>query len=116
MRSFADLSVLLYDLFDKEVSRHFTNTEEFTIHSLCTALFSHPIFALPDFTKPLLTESYALDTTVGNVIIYKHESIHKPIAFLSKSLTSIEKNSIIHSCDLFAIILCCRAGHPYIYG
>ena len=49
------------------------------MHSLCTALCSHPILALPDFTKPFCIESDASDTAVGGILTQEHASIHKPL-------------------------------------
>ena len=40
-----------------------------------------------DFTKPFCIESDAFDTAIGGVLTQEHASVHKPIAFLSKSLS-----------------------------
>ena len=84
------------------------------MHSLCTALCSHPVLALPDFTKPFHIESDASDTAVDGVLIQEHAFVHKPIAFFSKTLTSRQKNYSVHNCDMLAIATCCKAWSPYI--
>ena len=84
------------------------------MHSLCTSLYIHPALVLLDFTKPFQIESDAFDTAVGGVLTQEHASIHKPISFLSKTLTSSEKNYSIHDCKLFAIITYHQAWRPYI--
>ena len=58
--------------------------------SLCTALCSHPVLTLPNFTIPFRIESDASDTAVSSVLTREHASVHKPIALLSKTLTSSE--------------------------
>ena len=80
------------------------------MHSLCTALCSHPVFALPYFTKPFRIESDVSGTTVGGVLTQEHASIHKAIAFLSSTLTSSEQNcpSQRAACN------CCKTWRPYI--
>ena len=88
MHHFADIAAPLYALLFKEATWHWTDTEESAMHSLCTALCSHPVLALPDFTKPFHIESDASDTAVGGVLTQEHASVRKPIAFLSNTLTS----------------------------
>ena len=84
--------------------------------SLHTALCSHPVLALTDFTKPFHIEIYASDTAAGSVLTQKLTSIHKPIDFLRKSLNSSEQNYRVHNYELLAIVICCKAWHPYIDG
>ena len=79
------------------------------MRSLCTELCSHPVLALLGFTKPLSIESNASDTAVDSVLIEEHASGHKPIAFLSKTLTSSEQKYSVHDCELLAVITYCKA-------
>ena len=58
------------------------------MRSLCTALCSHPVLALPDFTKPFCIESDASDNAVGGILSQECISVHKPIAFFRKIFTS----------------------------
>ena len=98
--------------FEKEVYWHCSNAEKSSIRSLCTALCSHFVLALPDFTKPFYIESDASDNAVGSVLTQEHASIHKPIAFLSKTLTSSELNNSIQDCKVLEIVMYCKAWHP----
>ena len=84
--------------------------------SLCTALCSHPVLALPDFTKPFRIDSDPSNTAVGGLLTQKHASTHKPIAFLSKTLTISEQNYTVHDHELLTIVTCCKAQLPYIDG
>ena len=88
MCHFADIAAPFHALFYKEVTWHWTDTKESAMCSLCTALYSHPVLALPDFTKPFCIESNASDDAVGGITTLQHASIHKPIIFLSNILTS----------------------------
>ena len=86
------------------------------MHSQCTALCSNPVHALSDFTKPFCIESSAFDSAIGGVLTQEHASIHKPIAFLSKTLTKSERNYSVYDYKLLAIVTCCKAWCPYIDG
>ena len=82
--------------------------------SLCIALCSYPVFALPDFTKLFCIESDASDNAVGGVLTQEHVPDHKHIAFLSKTLTSCERNYSVHDYELLSIVTYCKAWCSYI--
>ena len=86
------------------------------MHSLYTALCSHLVLAIPDYTKPFHIESDAFDTAVGGILMQEHTSIHKPITFLSNTFIRSGQNYSIHGHELLAIITCCKAGRLYIDG
>ena len=67
MHHSADTSAHLYTLLYNEATWHWTDTEESAMCSLCTALCSHTVLALPDFTKPFQIGSDASETAVGDV-------------------------------------------------
>ena len=50
------------------------------MHSLHIVLWSHPVFALPNFTKPFQIEIDASDTGISSVFTQEHASVYKPIA------------------------------------
>ena len=84
--------------------------------SLCTALCSHTVLALPDFTKPFQIGSDASETAVGDVFAQQHAFFHKLIAFLSKTLSSSEQNCSVYDCELLVVITCCETWCQYIDG
>ena len=109
VHQFADISDPLYALLYKEAIWHWTNIVESAINSLCTALCSHPVLALLEYTKPFQIESDASDTAVSSVITQEHAYIHKHIAFLNNTSTNSEKKYSIHDCELFSIVTYCKA-------
>ena len=68
MRYFADIVAPLYALLYKEATWHLTDTEEFSMYSLCTELCKHPVFDLPDFTKQFQTEGDVFDTDIDGIL------------------------------------------------
>ena len=88
MHHFTDIAALFMLFFEKKLLFHWTYTEKYAMHSLCTALCYYFILDLPDFTQPFLIESDASNTTVGGVLTQEHTFFYKPIAFLRKALTS----------------------------
>ena len=90
VRHFADIAATLYGILCKKIPYHWTGTEKSAMRSLCTALCSHPVLSLPDFTKPFCIESNESETAAGSVLTQDHTSVHKPIAFLNKTLDRSE--------------------------
>ena len=86
------------------------------MHSLCTELCSHPVLALIDFIKPFHIESDVSETAVYSVLTREHAFIHKPIALLSKTLTSSKQKYTFHNHELLEIITYCKACCPNIEG
>ena len=109
---FAHLASPLYNLLKKDVKWTWTSTEEQAMRALCTALSSHPVLALPDFSIPFQVECDASDVAVGGVLTQNS----RPIAYLSKTLTSAEKNYSVHDRELLSIVTCCKAWRPYLDG
>ena len=68
------------------------------------------------YTKPFQTESNVSNNDVDGVFTQEHTYFHKLIAFLSKILTSSEKNYSFHDCELLVIIAYCKSWHHYIDG
>ena len=83
--------------------------------SLCTAFCSYPVLALTYFTKSFNIESDASDTGVGGVFIQEHASVHKLIAFLSKTLTSSE-TTVYTTISCLQSLLDAKLGAPALMG
>ena len=79
------------------------------MHSLFTGLCKHPIFYLEGFTKPFHSESDASNNAVGSVSTQEYAYFHKPIALLSKTFTSCERNYSVYDYKLFVISTYCKA-------
>ena len=109
---FTYISAPLYVLILKELTWHWTDTEESAMRSLCAALCSHPVLALPDFTKPFHIESDTSDTNVGGVLRQMNAFIHKPIDFLSNKLSNSERNYSVHGMNCLQLLLIAKLSTP----
>ena len=79
---FADLAAPFYNLLQQEATWHWTDTEEFAMHSLLTVLYKHPILALQGFTKPFQIERDASNTR--GIFTQDHAFFIKPLLFYTR--------------------------------
>jgi hypothetical protein len=69
-----------------------------------------PVLALPNFTVPFIVETGASDQGLGAVLM-QHD---KPIAFLSKTLSSNHKFLSIYEKEFWALIMVVERWRPYL--
>jgi hypothetical protein len=69
-----------------------------------------PVLALPDFTVPFIVETGASDQGLGAMLM-QHD---KPIAFLSKTLSSNHKFLSIYEKEFWALIMAVERWRPYL--
>jgi hypothetical protein len=69
-----------------------------------------PVLALPNFTVPFIVETGASDQGLGAVLM-QHD---KPIAFLSKTLSSNHKFLSIYEKEFWALIMAVERWRPYL--
>ena len=79
---------------------------------------SAPILALPNDRQPFHVKADSSDFTSGRVLLQLSEEDEKwhPIAFLSKSLTSMQRNYEVHDKELLAIIRCLQQWQHFLEG
>ena len=79
---------------------------------------SAPILALPNNKQPFRVKADSLDFTSGGVLLQlsKEDEKWHPIAFLSKSLTSVQRNYEVHDKELLAIIRCLQQWRHFLEG
>ncbi len=57
-----------------------------------TALTSEPVLRAPDFSGPFLLQTDASDTGLGAVLSQIQEGEEHPVLYISRKLTSAERN------------------------
>ena len=96
----------LFDLTRNDVKWHWTSEEQSAFDSLKSAVTSTPILASPDNSCPFRIEADSSDFATGAVLSQESAESRKwhPVAFLSKSLSPVERNYEIHDKEMLTII------------
>jgi len=78
---------------------------------------TEPVLAILDINKEMRVEADALYYATGGVLLTKYEDGKwRPVAFISKSLNTIEWNYEIHNKEMLAVIRCLEAWRYYLEG
>jgi RNase H-like domain found in reverse transcriptase len=88
----------LFDLTKNDMKWHWTTEEQSAFDSLKSAVTSTPILASPDNSHFFRIEADSSDFATGAVLSQQSPEGGKwhPVAFLSKSLSPVERNYEIH--------------------
>jgi hypothetical protein len=83
---------------------------QLTFENLKKVMTTTPVLALPDFVVPFTVEADASNQGLG-VVLMQHD---KPIAFLSKPLSSSHKYLSIYEKEFLALIMVVERWRPYL--
>jgi len=71
---------------------------------------TEPVLAIPDIDREIRVEADASDYVTGGVLLAKCEDEKwRPVAFISKSLNTTERNYEIHDKEMLVVIRCLKA-------
>ena len=95
-----------------------TDEEKSAFDTLRSQITSTPILTLPDNSKPYCVEADSLDFSTGAVLSQQNSEDDKwhPVAFLSKSLSPVERNYEIHDKEMLAIIQALEEWRHFLEG
>ncbi len=74
------------------------------------------ILAIPTDTDPFQVEADASKGAVGAVLSQKQKGVWRPVAFMSKALSTMERNYKIYNKELLAIMLALSEWCHYLMG
>jgi len=75
------------------------------------------VLAAPDLDKEFRVEANASNYTTGGVLSIKcSDNLWRLVAFISKSLSDIERNYEIHNKEILAIVRCLEAWRHFLEG
>jgi len=75
------------------------------------------VLAAPDLDKEFRVEADALNYATGGVLSMKcSDELGRPVAFISKSLSDIERNYKIHNKEMLAVVRCLEAWRHFLEG
>jgi len=110
IENFARIAALLHMLVRKEQKWKWEREQEEVFEKLKTVFTTKPILAILDINREIRVEADASDYATGGVLSTKCENRKwKPVAFISKSLNTIEQNYEIHDKEMLAVIRCLEA-------
>lgn len=80
-----------------------------------TLLMNEPILRLPDITKRFVLRTDASDLGIGAMLLQEHDDKLFPVSFISKKLSSSEKNYSTMEKECLAIVWAVKKFMPYLY-
>ena len=95
-----------------------SSEEKLAFDMLKDRITSAPILALPDNSRPYRVEADSLDFATGAVLSQQNPEDEKwhPVAFLSKSLSQVERNYEIHDKEMLAIVCALEEWRHFLEG
>jgi len=76
---------------------------------------TRPVLAALDLDKELRVEADALNYATREVLSIKcSDELLKPVAFISKSLSDIERNYEIHNKEILVVVRCLEAWRHFL--
>ena len=84
---------------------------------LKAVFITEPVLAILDIDREMRVEADASDYATREILLTKCENGKwKPVAFISKSLNTTERNYKIHDKEMLAVIRCLEAWRHYLEG
>lgn len=117
IKDFSDIAKPLHNLTRKDIDFQWTDACQEAFDSLKTAITSTPILIFPDDNRPYRVEADSSNYATGAVLSQESDDGKwHPVAFLSKSLSSVERNYDVHDKELLAIIRALEEWRHYLEG
>jgi len=108
----------LFDLIRSEQVWMWSGKEQMAFKDLKTAVTTAPVLVSPQDSEPFQVEADSSDFATGAVLSQQSTTDGKwhPVAFYSKSLSSIERNYKIHDKEMLAIIRVLEEWRHFLKG
>jgi len=118
IRDFSAKARPLFDLTRSEQVWTWSGKEQMAFEDLKTAVTTAPVLVSPQNSEPFWIKADSLDFATGAVLSQQLTTDEKwhPIAFYSKSLSSIERNYEIHDKEMLAIIHALEEWRHFLKG
>ena len=118
IEGFSHIARPLFDLTKANSTFKWTSEEKSAFDTLQDRITSAPILMLLDNSRPYCVEADSLDFTTGAVLSQEDLEDGKwhPIAFLSKSLSPVERNYEIHDKEMLAIVQVLEEWRHFLEG
>lgn len=118
IKDFSHHAQPLFDLTHNDSKWHWEADEQSAFDGLKRSVTSAPVLISPDPTKPFRIEADSFDFATGAVLsqVSAEDDKWHPVAFLSKSLSPVERNYEIHNKEMLAIIRSLQEWRHFMEG
>ena len=118
IQGFSEHARPLFDLTKNDAKWHWEADEQAAFDGLKRSVTSAPVLISPDPTRPFRIEADSSDYATGAVLSQVSPADEKwhPVAFLSKSLSPVERNYEIHDKEMLAIIRSLQEWRHFLEG
>jgi len=118
IRDFSAKAQPLFDLTHSEQVWTWNGKEQMAFEDLKTVVTTAPVLVFPQDSEPFWVEADSSDFATGAVLSQQSTTDRKwhPIAFYSKSLSSMERNYEIHDKEMLAIIHALEEWRHFLEG
>jgi len=117
IKNFARIARLMNVLTWKEEKWWWEEAQQKAFEELKEIFTSKPVLATPDLDKEFRVEADASNYATGGVLLMKcSDEKWRPVTFISKSLSDMERNYEIHDKEILAVIRCLEAWRYFLEG
>ena len=117
IKDFARIAAPLHVLVRKEQKWKWEKKQEEVFKKLKMVFTTEPILAILDIDREIIVEADVSDYVTGGVLSIRYKNGKwRPVAFISKSLNTTERNYEIYNKEMLAVIRCLEAWRHYLEG
>lgn len=116
IKNFSTIACPLTDLTRKHASFIWDPRCDHAMTALKHKLISEPVLAQFDPKRPIEIHTDACDYGIEAVLVQRHESEERVVAYASRHLNKAEINNSTTEKECLAIVYACRQFRPYIFG
>ena len=104
-------------LIRKDVKWQWRVEQQKAFDELKGVFTTKPVLVTPDLDKEFRVETDASNYATGGVLLMKcSDKMWRPVAFISKSLSDIERSYEIHDKEMLAVVRCLEAWRHFLEG
>jgi len=110
IKNFTRVTRPMNTLTRKNIKWQWEKEQQQAFDKLKEIFTTRPVLAAPDLDKEFRVEADASNYAIGGVLSMKcSDKLGRPVAFISKSLSDIERNYEIHDKEMLVIVRCLEA-------
>ena len=110
IKNFTRVTRPMNTLTRKNIKWQWEKEQQQAFDKLKEIFTTRPVLAAPDLDKEFRVEADASNYATGGVLSMKcSDKLERPVAFISKSLSDMERNYEIHDKEMLVIVRCLEA-------